>query len=49
MVAVSKTWPGSARMIRTSSFEARIAVAMTLALVAGLVIVWVVVALFPAT
>jgi hypothetical protein len=36
-------------MFRTSSFETRIAVAMTLATVAGLAIVWAVVALFPAT
>jgi hypothetical protein len=34
-------------MFRTSSFEARIAVTVGLALVAGLVIVWAVVALFP--
>jgi hypothetical protein len=36
-------------MIRMSSFETRIGVAITLAMVAGLAIVWAVVALFPAT
>jgi hypothetical protein len=39
---------GGHYMFRSSSFESRVAVAVGLALVAGLAIVWAVVALLPA-